>query len=193
MASRPGPEAAKQPLTHHTTTCLTVVLCSFHEILCWFYARCNGTAKSSNFVSSVPEYVPKCLGDSQDILWQMWGEPLCTFLYFSPMEAVFPQSLSYCWIMNTDLNWGKWGLRFFRCCLGSFMNSWMSCHCTLGVILVGQPLLGRFSTVPSFLHLYIMDLTVVRWSPKASEMAVYPFPDWWMLTILGSNLFLNFF
>ncbi len=34
----------------------------------------------------------------------------------SPMDAVFAQSLSYCWIMNTDLNWGKWGLQFFRCC-----------------------------------------------------------------------------
>ncbi len=34
----------------------------------------------------------------------------------SPMDAVFAQSFSYCWIMNTDLNWGKWGLQIFRCC-----------------------------------------------------------------------------
>ncbi len=45
--------------------------------------------------------------------------------------------------------------------LGSFMTSWMSRQCVLGVILVGQPLLGRFTTVPSFLHLWIMALTVV--------------------------------
>ncbi len=30
--------------------------------------------------------------------------------------------LSYCWIMNTDLNWGKWGLKFFRCCSGIFSD-----------------------------------------------------------------------
>ncbi len=68
--------------------------------------------------------------------------------------------------------------------LGSFMISWMSCHCALGVILVGRPLLGRFTTVPSFLHLWIMALTVVHWSPKALEMALLPFPDWYMSTIL---------
>ncbi len=56
--------------------------------------------------------------------------------------------------------------------LGSYMTSWMSRHCALGVILVGRPLLGRFTTVPRFLHLWIMALTVVRWSPKASEIAL---------------------
>ncbi len=56
--------------------------------------------------------------------------------------------------------------------LGSFKTSWMSRHCTLGVILVGQPLLGRFTPVTSFLHLWIMTLTVVRWSPKALKMAL---------------------
>ncbi len=40
----------------------------------------------------------------------------------SPMDAVFAQSLSYCWIMNTDLKWGKWGLQFFRCCSGFFYD-----------------------------------------------------------------------
>ncbi len=59
--------------------------------------------------------------------------------------------------------------------LGSLMTSWMSRHCALGVILVGQPLMGRFTTVPSFLHLWIMALTVVRWSPKALEWLYNPF------------------
>ncbi len=50
--------------------------------------------------------------------------------------------------------------------MGSFVTSWMSRRCALGVILVGRPLLGRFTTVPCFRHLWIMALTVVRWSPK---------------------------
>ncbi len=37
----------------------------------------------------------------------------------------------------------------------------------LEVILVGRPLLGRFTTVTSF-----QALTVVRWTPKALEMAL---------------------
>ncbi len=56
--------------------------------------------------------------------------------------------------------------------VGSFVTSWMSRRCALGVILVGRPLLGRFTTVPCFRHLWIMALTVVRWSPKALEMAL---------------------
>ncbi len=48
---------------------------------------------------------------------QQWLLPLN-----SPMDAVFAQSLSYCWIVNTDLNWGKWDLQFFRCCSGFFYD-----------------------------------------------------------------------
>ncbi len=64
----------------------------------------------------------------------------------SSTDAVFAQSLSYCWNMKTDLNWSKWGLQFFICCSGFLMTSWMIHHCALGVILAGQQLLGRFST-----------------------------------------------
>ncbi len=53
-----------------------------------------------------------------------------------------------------------------------FMTSWMRHYCALGVILVGQPLLGRFTTVTRFLHLWIMALTMVRWSPKALEITL---------------------
>ncbi len=45
----------------------------------------------------------------------------------------------------------------------------MSRRCALGVILVDRSLLGRFTTVPCFHHMWIMALTVVRWSPKALE------------------------
>lgn len=55
--------------------------------------------------------------------------------------------------------------------LGSFMTSWESGWCTLGVTVVSPPLMGSFSTVPSLLRLW-MTLTVVYWSPKALEMAL---------------------
>ncbi len=97
-----------------------LVWCSFYEMLCCFYARCNGTHtfQKVKLLSHQPtEYLPKSLWDNQYIFWQLWNERLCSFwsaVAFaldlnSPMDAVFAQSLSYCWIMHTDLNWGKWG------------------------------------------------------------------------------------
>lgn len=54
----------------------------------------------------------------------------------------------------------------------SFVTSWMSRHCALGVILFGRPLLGRFPTVPCFCHLWIMAFIVTGWSPKVLEIAL---------------------
>ncbi len=118
----------------------------------------------------------KCETSLCVLFGQQWLLP-----WNSPMDAVFAQSLSYCWIMNTDLNWG---LQFFRCCSGFFYDLLDESSLPLGVILVGRPLLGRFTTAPSFLHLWIMALSVVRWSPKALEMALLPLLDWYMSTIL---------
>lgn len=70
----------------------------------------------------------------QIFFYLMWKCP-------SPVDAIFLHfcSFSYCWIMNSDLNW-----------------------CSSGIVLVDRPLLGRFTTVPSFLHLWIITLTVVH-------------------------------
>ncbi len=56
----------------------------------------------------------------------MWDEPLCSFW----SEVAFALELSRGWrfcpvsflFMNTDFNWGKWGLQFFRCCSGFFYD-----------------------------------------------------------------------
>lgn len=42
------------------------------------------------------------------------------------------------------------------------------------VILIDQPLLGRFTKVPCFLCLWKMALAVVYWPPKASQMLFNP-------------------
>ncbi len=118
-----------------------MVWCSFYEILCWFYARCNGTHtfQKVNQSHQSTEYLPKSLGDNQEILGKcetshcvLFGQQWL-FPWNSPMDVVFAQSFSYCWIMNTDLNWSKWGLQFFRCYSvfffydlldGSLLRSW---------------------------------------------------------------------
>lgn len=46
----------------------------------------------------------------------------------------------------------------------SFLTSYMSRRCAHGGIVVSQPLLGRFNTELSFLHIDIMALTVVCWN-----------------------------
>uniref|UniRef100_A0A672LZE6 TNF superfamily member 13 n=1 Tax=Sinocyclocheilus grahami TaxID=75366 RepID=A0A672LZE6_SINGR len=51
-------------------------------MLCWFYARCNGThtfQKVQLLSHESTECLPKSLGNNQDIFWQMRDEPLCSF------------------------------------------------------------------------------------------------------------------
>ncbi len=114
-------QSSPRPSHYHHHVWL-LVWCSFYEKLCWFYARCNGThnfQKVQLLSHQSTEYFPKyscdCLSlrDNQGNFWQMWDEPLCYFCqqWFLP--------LSYCWIMNTDLNLG---LQFFRCCSGFFYD-----------------------------------------------------------------------
>ncbi len=83
MASHPGPEAAKQTQTITLPPpCLTVGMMFFYEMLCWFYVSCNGTRtfqKVQLLSHQSTEHLPKSLGDNQDIIWQMWDEPLCSF------------------------------------------------------------------------------------------------------------------
>ncbi len=118
---------------HHTTT--TMFDC-WYDVL--FMKCCVGftpdvmghaPSKKFNFCSISPQNIcPKVLGIIKVFLGkcetnlcvlfgQQWLLP-----WNSPMDAVFAQSLSYCWIMNTDLNWGKWGLQFFRCCSAFFYD-----------------------------------------------------------------------
>ncbi len=68
----------------------------------------------------------------------------------------------------------------------------MSRHCAVGVILVGQPLLGRFTTVPIFVHLWIMtdrgslESQSLRNGFKTLSRLIH-------VNYFVSHLFLNFF
>ncbi len=157
---------------HHHHQVWLFLWCSFYEMLCWFYTRCNGTRtfqKVQLLSHQSTEYLPKSLGDNQDIFWQMWDKTLCFFLVSSGFCL---GTLPWMTFLTQTLIEASEACSSLDVVLGSYMTSWMSHHCALGVILVGRPLLGRFTTVPSFLHLWIMALTVVRWSPKASEIAL---------------------
>ncbi len=168
---------------HHTTTtmfdCWYDVL--FYEMLCWFYARCNRTRtfqKVQLLSHQSTEYLPKSFGDNQDIFWQMWDEPLCSFWSAGFCLGTLPWMPFLTSLFLIVESWTLTLIEASEACrsldvvLGSFMTSWMSRRCALGVIVLGRPLQGRFTTVPSFHHLWIMVLTVARWSPKALEMAL---------------------
>ncbi len=79
------------------------------------------------FLGIIKIFFGKCETSLCGLFGQQWLLP-----WNSPMDAVFAQHLSYCWIMNSDLNWGKWGLQFYRCCSGflydlldeSLLRSW---------------------------------------------------------------------
>ncbi len=170
-------QSSPRPSHYHHHVWL-LVWCSFYEMLCWFYTRCNVThtfQKVQLLSHQSTEYLPKWLGDNQDIIlanmrWAfLVSSGFClgtlSWMPFLPSLFLIVESWTLTLIEASE---ACSSLDFVP---GSFMTSWMSRRFSLGVILVGRPLLGRFSTVPSFLHLWIMALTVVRWSPKALEMA----------------------
>ncbi len=145
------------PHYHHVWL---LVWCSFYMKWCVGFTPDvigHTPSKKFNFCHISPQNIwPKVLGIIK-IYFGKCEMRLCVLFdqqwilpWNSPMDAVFAQSLSYCWIMNTNLNWGKWGLQFFRCCSGFFHDFLDRCHCALGVIWIGRPLLGRFTTVPIF-------------------------------------------
>ncbi len=120
------------PDHHSTTTMLTV----WYDVI--FMKCCVGftpdvtghtPSKKFNFCLISPQNIcPKVLGNIK-IFFGKCETSLCVLFgqqwflpWNSPMDADFAQSLSYCWIMNTDLNWGKWGLQFFSCCSGFFYD-----------------------------------------------------------------------
>ncbi len=170
-------------------------------MLCWFYARCYGTPtfqKVKLLSHQSTEYLLKSLGNNQDMFWQMWDEPLCSFWSAVAFALELSHGCRFCPVSYLLLNHDHWPkLRQVRACrslnvvLGYFMTSWMSCRCALGVILVGRSLLGRFTTVTSFLHLWIMALTVME-----SQSIRNGFITLYRLTHVNyfvSHRFLNFF
>ncbi len=168
--------------SHYHHHILLLVWCSFSEMLCYFYTRCNGkhTFQNVQLLSrQSTEYFPKSLGDHQDVFWQNWDEPFMFFLLSSgfrlgtlPCRPFLPSLFLMVESWTLTLTEASEACSSLDVVVGSFVTSWMSRRCTLGVILVGRPLLGRFTTVPCFRHLWILALTVVRWSPKALEMVL---------------------
>lgn len=127
-----------------------------------------------------------CLVSPQNIFPKDSGDH--RYYFKAIVRQAFVVSLSYCWIMNADLNWDIWSLQFFNLVLGSFVISWMSQRCGLGVILVGRSLLGRFTTVLSFLHLCTMCHTVVHWSAKALHPYIWL---WTVYRLIGVSDFVS--
>ncbi len=160
---------------HHT---LLLVWCSFSEMLCYFYARCNGTHTFQKVQLLSRVFSQKSWGSSRCFLAKLrWA-----FMFFLlssgfglgtlPCRPFLPSLFLMVESWTLTLTEASEACSSLDVVVGSFVTSWMSRSCALGVILVGRLLLGRFTTVPCFRHLWIMALTVVRWSPKALEMAL---------------------
>ncbi len=108
---------------HHT---ITTMFDCWYDVL--FMKCCVGFAPDVTDTHLISyRNLPKRFWDNQDILGK-YETGLCVLIgqqcllpWNSLMDAVLAQSLS-CWIMNTDLSWGKWGLRFLRCRSGFFYD-----------------------------------------------------------------------
>ncbi len=67
------------------------------------------------------------LGDNQDIFWQMWEKPLCSFLSAMAFALVLSHGCRFCLFLIVE-SWtltlieaGE-ALQFFRCCSGLFYD-----------------------------------------------------------------------
>ncbi len=158
-------QSSPRPSHYHHHVWL-LAWCSFYEMVGFMQDVTGHTpSKKFNFCLISPQNIrPKVLGIIK-IFFGKCEMSLCVLFgqqwllpWNSPTDAVFAESLSYCWIMNTDLNWGKWGLQFFRCCSGFFydlleessLHSWSN---------FGRPATpGKVHH--GFLHLWIMALTI---------------------------------
>ncbi len=175
---------------HHHVWLL--VWCSFYEMLCWFYARCNGTHTFQKIyccLISPQNICPKVLGIIK------MANVRRAFVFFLVSSGFCLGTLPWMpFLPSLFLIVESWTLTLIEASeacssldvvLVSFMTSWMSRHCALGVILVGQPLLGRFTSVTSFLHLWIMSQSL-RHSFITLSRLIH-------VNYFVSHLFLNFF
>ncbi len=145
-------QSSPRPSHYHHHVWL-LVWCSFYEMLCWFYARCNGThtfQKVQLLLNQSTEYLPKSLGVNH-INRDIFGKcetSLCVLLVSSdfclgtlPWMPFLPSLFLIVESWTLTLIEASEACSSLDVVLGSFMTSWMSRHCALGVILVGWPLL----------------------------------------------------
>lgn len=171
------------PVCYHYTVGMTFY--SWNPELFFFWCNWAHILQKEKF-SAHPsrERCPKTFGgclflfffvNTRQAILVLWNSSVFC-LATLPWMPFCPVSL-YSEIIIGDMNCWKWGLQFFGCPTG-FFHYYSDEPATRGVVLVVQPLMGRFSTVLWLLHLEIKTLTVVQLSPRALEMFVYFFPDW---------------
>ncbi len=142
-------QSSPRPSHYHHHVWL-LVWCSFYEMLCCFDAKCNGThtfQKVKLLSHQSTEYLPKSLGDNQDI----FGKCETSLCVLFGQQWLLPWTLPWMpFLPSFFLIVESWTLTLIEASeacssldvvLGSFMTSWMSRRCALGVILVGRPLL----------------------------------------------------
>ncbi len=138
MASCPGPEG----LSHYHHHVWLLVWCSFYEMLCWFYTWYNGTQtfqKVKLLSHQSTKYLPTKLRFFilVNVRW--------VFVYFLVSSGFYLRTLPWMLFLHSlFLIVESWTLTLIKASeasssldvvLGSFMTSWMSRHCSLGVIL----------------------------------------------------------
>lgn len=108
----------------------------------------------------------------------------------------FVQSLCYGRLMNTDLKWGKWGLRCFRCCSGFFRDLLNE---SLVLSWNNKSLLWQFNTAPCFSTSFGFHCGLLEGQRHVIwQLLVKSFIDYtglastsWMCTVKQNSPFLN--
>ncbi len=110
-------------------------------MLCGFKARCNGThtfQKVQVLSNQSTEYLPK---KRQAFMFFLVSSSFC--LRYLPWMPFLPSLFLIVESGTLTLIEASGACSSLDVVLGCFMTSWMSCRCTLGVILVDWPLLQK--------------------------------------------------
>ncbi len=116
-------QSSLRPSHYHHQVWL-LVWCSFYEILCWFYARCNGTHTFQKVLShQSTENLPKSLGDNQDIFLANVRRAFVLFLVSSgfclgtlPWMPILPSIFLFVESWTLTLIEASEACSSFRCC-----------------------------------------------------------------------------
>ena len=164
-------QSSPRPSHYHHHVWL-LVRCSFPEMLCYFYTRCNGTHTSQkfNFWFVSPQNIfPKVLVFINMFHLAKLRSAFMLFLV-SGGFVTLPSShfclTSFWWLIvivivmwfttqmveswTLTLTEDREACRSFDIVVGSFVTSWMSRLCALGVIFVVRSVLGRFTMFSPF-------------------------------------------
>lgn len=113
---------------------------------------------STNHLKEIKWILSRCSAD--------WCRPPQFLMWENELPTSCVCAQEHCVVQNSDDRW-HWPVLF--CCFIKCTVTWLIYWAATFLLL------GRFSTIPGFPHVWITARTVLHWTPKALETSLWPF------------------